>query len=113
LHLEFTLIFTTNFVGSLDIRASREVFPIGVRSPEIRQFHVDRDSLVNPPSLHGLFWIPALRSAATGMTNLVVGSTINVAYAFFNFFLFILSSDLGKQDRRNKVAESIHLTKAF
>jgi hypothetical protein len=35
LHLEFTLIFTTNFIGSLDIRASREVFPIGVRSPEI------------------------------------------------------------------------------
>jgi hypothetical protein len=35
LHLEFTHIFTTNFVGSLDIRASREVFPIGVRSPEI------------------------------------------------------------------------------
>jgi hypothetical protein len=32
----FTLIFTTNFVGSLDIRASREVFPIEVRSPEIR-----------------------------------------------------------------------------
>jgi acetyltransferase-like isoleucine patch superfamily enzyme len=31
----FTHIFTTNFVGSLDIRASREVFPIGVRSPEI------------------------------------------------------------------------------
>jgi hypothetical protein len=27
--------FTTNFVGSLDIRASREVFPIEVRSPEI------------------------------------------------------------------------------
>jgi hypothetical protein len=35
LHLEFTHIFTTNFVGSLDIRASREVFPIEVRSPEI------------------------------------------------------------------------------
>jgi hypothetical protein len=35
LHPEFTLIFTTNFVGSLDIRASREVFPIEVRSPEI------------------------------------------------------------------------------
>jgi hypothetical protein len=32
---KFTLIFTTNFVGSLDIRASREVFPIEVRSPEI------------------------------------------------------------------------------
>jgi hypothetical protein len=32
---EFTLIFTTNFVGSLDIRASREMFPIEVRSPEI------------------------------------------------------------------------------
>jgi hypothetical protein len=31
---EFTHIFTTNFVGSSDIRASREVFPIGVRSPE-------------------------------------------------------------------------------
>jgi hypothetical protein len=35
LHLEFTYIFATNFVGSLDIRASREVFPIGVRRPEI------------------------------------------------------------------------------
>jgi len=34
---KFTLIFTTNFVGSLDIRASREVFPIEVRSPEISQ----------------------------------------------------------------------------
>ena len=32
---KFTLIFTTNFVGSLDIRASREVFPIKVRIPEI------------------------------------------------------------------------------
>jgi hypothetical protein len=37
LNLEFTLIFTTNFVGSLDIRASREVFPIEVRNPEIGQ----------------------------------------------------------------------------
>jgi hypothetical protein len=35
LHLEFTLIFTTNFADSLDIRAYREVFPIGVMSPEI------------------------------------------------------------------------------
>jgi len=35
LHLEFTLIFATNFVDSLDIKASREVFPIEVRSPEI------------------------------------------------------------------------------
>jgi len=35
LHLEFTLIFTAYFVDSLDIRASREVFPIEVRSPEI------------------------------------------------------------------------------
>ncbi len=34
---KFTLLFTTNFVGSLDIRASREVFPIEVRSPEISQ----------------------------------------------------------------------------
>jgi len=34
---KFTLIFTTNFVGSLDIRASREVFAIEVRSPEISQ----------------------------------------------------------------------------
>ncbi len=33
----FTHIFTTNFVGFLDIRAFREVFPIGVRSPEIRR----------------------------------------------------------------------------
>ena len=31
----FTHIFNTNFVGSSDIGASREVFPIGVRSPEI------------------------------------------------------------------------------
>ena len=37
MHLEFTLIFTTNFVGSLDIRASREVFPIEVRSPEFKK----------------------------------------------------------------------------
>jgi hypothetical protein len=35
LHLEFTHIFTTNFVVSLDIRASRKVSPIGVRSPKI------------------------------------------------------------------------------
>jgi hypothetical protein len=40
LHLEFTHIFTTNFVGSLDIRAFREVFPIGVRSPEIILRHI-------------------------------------------------------------------------
>ena len=32
---KFTLSFTTNFVGLLDIRAFREVFPIGVRSSEI------------------------------------------------------------------------------
>ncbi len=32
---KFTLIFTTDFVGSLDIRASREIFSIEVRSPEI------------------------------------------------------------------------------
>jgi hypothetical protein len=50
-NLEFTHIFTTNFVGSLDIRASREVFPIGVRSPEInhntclnRSFLLNKDS---------------------------------------------------------------------
>ena len=41
---KFTLIFTTNFVGSLDIRASREVFPIGVRSPEITAYHNTRKS---------------------------------------------------------------------
>ena len=35
MHLEFTLIFTTNFVCSLDIRASRESFPIEVRRPVI------------------------------------------------------------------------------
>jgi hypothetical protein len=35
LHLAFTLNFATNFVGSLDIRAYREVFPIEVNSPEI------------------------------------------------------------------------------
>jgi hypothetical protein len=34
---KFTHIFTTNFVDFLDIRASREVFPIGVRSPEIKE----------------------------------------------------------------------------
>ena len=34
MHLEFTYIFATNIVGSIDIRAFREVFPIGVRSPE-------------------------------------------------------------------------------
>jgi hypothetical protein len=33
-----THIFATNFVGSIDIRASREVFPIGVRSPEIAKY---------------------------------------------------------------------------
>jgi hypothetical protein len=32
---KFTLVFATNFVGSIDIRASREVFPIEVRRPEI------------------------------------------------------------------------------
>jgi hypothetical protein len=37
---KFTHIFTTNFVGSLDIRAFREVFPIGVKSPEIRRDEV-------------------------------------------------------------------------
>jgi hypothetical protein len=35
LHLEFTHIFTTNFVDPLYIRASRRVFPFEVRSPEI------------------------------------------------------------------------------
>jgi hypothetical protein len=35
---KFTHIFTTNFVSSLNIRASREVFPIGVRSPEIEMW---------------------------------------------------------------------------
>jgi hypothetical protein len=35
LHPEFTHFFATNFVVSLDTRASREVFPIEVRSPEI------------------------------------------------------------------------------
>jgi len=34
LRLEFTLNFSTNFVDPLDIRDSREVFPIQVRSPE-------------------------------------------------------------------------------
>ena len=37
LHLEFTPIFTTNFVDSLNIRASQEVFPIEDRSPEITE----------------------------------------------------------------------------
>jgi hypothetical protein len=31
----FTLIFTADFVGSSDIRASREIFPIEVRGPQI------------------------------------------------------------------------------
>ena len=37
LHLEFKLTFSTIFVGSFDIRASREFFPNEVRSPEIRE----------------------------------------------------------------------------
>ena len=36
-----TTIFTTNFVGSLDNRASREVFPIEDRSPEIADFDIN------------------------------------------------------------------------
>jgi hypothetical protein len=35
LHLEFTRTFSTIFVGSFAIRASRERFPNEVRSPEI------------------------------------------------------------------------------
>jgi len=35
LHLEFTIIFATNFIDSLYIRASREIFPIEVKSLEI------------------------------------------------------------------------------
>jgi hypothetical protein len=35
LHLEFTLNFSTIFVGSFNIRASREALPTEVRSPEI------------------------------------------------------------------------------
>jgi len=35
LHLEFTLNFSTIFVDSFNIRASQEVFPTEVRSPEI------------------------------------------------------------------------------
>jgi hypothetical protein len=45
LNLEFTLIFATNFVGSLNIRASRNFFPIEVRSPEIVEN--DTKELVN------------------------------------------------------------------
>ena len=32
---EFTLIFTTIFVDSLDIKACREVLPIEARRPEL------------------------------------------------------------------------------
>jgi hypothetical protein len=35
LHLEFTPNFSTIFVGSFNIRASREALPTEVRSPEI------------------------------------------------------------------------------
>ena len=35
LYREFTLIFTTNFVGSLNIRFYRDFFSIEVRSPVI------------------------------------------------------------------------------
>ncbi len=35
MNFEFTLIFTANFVGSLDIRVSQKVSPTEVRSPEI------------------------------------------------------------------------------
>ena len=35
LHLEFTLNFSTIFVGSFNIRASREAYPTEVRSHEI------------------------------------------------------------------------------
>jgi hypothetical protein len=48
LYLEFTHIITTNFVGSLDIRASREVFPIEVRSPEITSAVASRQKLLFP-----------------------------------------------------------------
>ena len=33
--LEFVQIFSTNFVGSLGLKGSREVFAIKVRSPQI------------------------------------------------------------------------------
>ena len=49
MHLEFTLIFATNFVGSLYIRASQEVFPIEVKSPEIKiavKFNMQRITLI-------------------------------------------------------------------
>jgi hypothetical protein len=35
LHLEFTLNFSTIFADSFNIKASQEVFPTEVRSPEI------------------------------------------------------------------------------
>jgi hypothetical protein len=35
MYRKFMHIFTINFVDSLDIKASREVFPIGVMSPEL------------------------------------------------------------------------------
>jgi hypothetical protein len=37
LHLEITLILTTNFIGFWDARNLREFFPIDVRSPEYRR----------------------------------------------------------------------------
>ena len=55
---KFTLIIITNFVGSLDIRASRENFPIEFRSPEIAVGPINRDTSrnrttkINP--IHGL-----------------------------------------------------------
>jgi hypothetical protein len=37
LDLKFTLIFTTNFVDSIDTRAFQEVFPSEIKSPEIKE----------------------------------------------------------------------------
>lgn len=60
LHLEFTLIFTTNFIGSLDIGASRESFPIEVRSPEI-----DRPNLLAFDMFRGYFLSNQLQTTDT------------------------------------------------
>jgi len=54
LHLEFTLYFSTIFVDSFNIRASRETLPTEVRGPEIipkrgklmRSFYFDKTQYI-------------------------------------------------------------------
>ena len=58
LHLEFTLNFSTIFVGSFDIRASREVFPTEVRSPEIAGRPHGNGTMAWPPAgAKRSFWL--------------------------------------------------------